>query len=151
MASIGKSLHVKGELSGSEDLVIDGQVEGRITLNGYHVTIGTTGRVAAEIVAKSVVVRGQVKGNITADERVEIAATGTMVGDLRAPRVVLVDGARFKGCVDMESKSAPRASFVAPAAGVVSGGVPGGTTGGPTGDAPNSRDTVPAFAAATKL
>lgn len=101
MASIGKSLHVKGELSGSEDLAIEGRVEGSINLNGFSVTIGQTGRVAAEIHAKSVVVGGLVNGDINAIERVEVAATGTMVGDVRAPRVVLVDGARFKGSIDM--------------------------------------------------
>lgn len=107
MASIGKSVHVKGELSGREDLAIEGKVEGTIALNGYNVTIGQTGRVAAEIQAKSVLVGGHVNGNISADDRVEVAATGSMVGCVRAPRVVLVDGARFKGSIDMDTKSGP--------------------------------------------
>lgn len=104
-ASIGKSIHVKGELSGSEDLAIEGKVEGKIVLKGHRVTIGSTGQVAAEIVAKSVAVAGQVKGGIRADERVEVAATGSVVGDISAPRVVLVDGAKFKGSIDMDASA----------------------------------------------
>jgi cytoskeletal protein CcmA (bactofilin family) len=107
VANIGKSLHIKGELSGSEDLTIDGKVEGKITLHGQHVTIGQSGNVTAEIQAKSVVVGGQMKGNITADDKVEVAATGSMLGDVRSPRVVLADGARFKGSIDMDGKAGP--------------------------------------------
>ena len=107
MANIGKSLHVKGELSGSEDLTIDGKVEGKITLNGHNVIVGQSGHVTAEIQAKSVVVNGQVKGNIVADEKVEVAATGNMLGDVRSPRIVLADGARFKGSIDMDMKAVP--------------------------------------------
>jgi cytoskeletal protein CcmA (bactofilin family) len=110
VASIGKSLQVKGELRGSEDLVIEGRVEGKIALTGFSVTIGQAGKVAAEIQAKTVVVGGLVEGDITADERVEVASTGTVMGNIRSPRVVLNDGARFKGSIDMESKSAPRAA-----------------------------------------
>ena len=115
VANIGKSLHIKGELSGNEDLAIDGKVEGKISLGGQHVTIGPNGHVMAEVQAKSVVVGGQMKGNIIADDRVEIAATGSMLGDVRAPRVVLADGARFKGSIDMDGKSAPRPVVAAPA------------------------------------
>ena len=129
VASIGKSVHVKGELSGNEDLAIEGRVDGKIVLNGYHVTIGETGRVEAEIYAKSVMVGGLVKGNINTDEKVEVAATGTMVGDIRSPRVVLVDGSRFKGSIDMDTKSGP-----------------GSATGNPS----VSHDKSPAYAGATK-
>ena len=104
-ACLGKSLHVKGELSGSEDLAIEGKVEGTIALNGYSVTIGQSGRVSAEIRAKSVLVGGLVTGNVEAVERVEVGATGTLVGDVRAPRVVLVDGCRFNGRIDMDVKT----------------------------------------------
>jgi cytoskeletal protein CcmA (bactofilin family) len=100
-ANIGKSLHVKGELTGNEDLTVEGQVDGKIALDGHRVTVAESGRVAAEIQATSVVVAGEVKGNITASERVELAATGSMQGDIRAPRVALADGAHFKGSVDM--------------------------------------------------
>ena len=138
VASIGKSLHVKGELSGNEDLAIEGKVEGKIALNGYNVTIGQTGRVAAEIHAKSVIVGGLVQGNIVAGDKVEVAATGTMMGDIRAPRVVLMDGSRFKGSIDMDAKSAPGASAAAPA------------TSRATGDSSTARDETPAYASATK-
>src|SRR5882672_2525829 len=115
VASIGKSLHVKGELSGNEDLAIEGKVEGKIALAGYNVTIGETGRVAAELHAKSVVIAGLVHGNVVAGDKVEVAATGTMMGDIRAPRVVLVDGCRFKGSIDMDAKSGAGTSVAAPA------------------------------------
>ena len=105
VATIGKSLHIKGELSGSEDLSIEGKVEGKIILNGYNVTIGSNGRVTGEIQAKSVIVGGEVRGTITADEKVEVAATGNMLGDVRAGRVVLADGAHFKGSIDMDTMS----------------------------------------------
>ncbi len=107
---IGKSLHIKGELSGSEDLSIEGKVVGKIILNGHTVTIGQSGQVTAEIQAKSVIVGGEVRGDITADERVEVAATGNMLGDVRAPRVVLADGARFNGSIDMDTASGRAAS-----------------------------------------
>jgi len=121
VASIGTSVHVKGELSGNEDLAIEGKVDGKIALSGYNVTIGQTGRVEAEIHAKSVVVGGLVKGNINAEERVEVAATGTMVGDIRAPRVVLVDGSRFKGSIDMDTESRTRPLVTEPAASKATG------------------------------
>jgi cytoskeletal protein CcmA (bactofilin family) len=139
VASIGASLHVKGELSGNEDLTIEGTVEGTISLNGYNVTIGPAGRVVAEIQAKSVIIGGQVKGNINASEKVEVAATGTMVGDVRAPRVALVDGARFKGSIDMGSKSAPATSVAVPAV--------SRATGQPT----TSREEAPVYASAAKV
>lgn len=113
MASIGKSLQVKGELSGQEDLAIEGKVEGKVALKGYSVTIGQTGRVSGEIHAKSVVVAGLLNGNIYAEETVEVAATGTMMGDIRAPRVVLADGAKFKGSIDMDVKAASGSSVAA--------------------------------------
>jgi cytoskeletal protein CcmA (bactofilin family) len=138
VASIGKSLHVKGELSGNEDVAIEGKVEGKISLTGYNVTIGETGRVAAELHAKSVVIAGLVHGNVVAGDRVEVAATGTMMGDIRSPRVVLVDGCRFKGSIDMESKSGTGASVAAPA------------TGKATSEPSRVREETPAYAGATK-
>ncbi len=106
MANIGKSLQIKGELSGGEDLTIDGAVEGKIALSGHHLTIGQSGRVVADVGAKTVTVGGDLKGNVTAEEKVEVVATGIMKGDIRAPRVVLADGARFKGSIDMDGTSA---------------------------------------------
>jgi cytoskeletal protein CcmA (bactofilin family) len=138
VASIGKSLHVKGELRGNEDLAVEGRVEGKIALNGYHVTIGQTGRVSAEIQAKSVVVGGLVEGDILAAERVEVAATGTMVGNIRAPRVVLLDGCKFKGSIDMDAKSGPGAVVAAP--------VPSRATVSPS----SSHEETSAYAGAAK-
>jgi cytoskeletal protein CcmA (bactofilin family) len=106
--NIGHSIQVKGELSGSEDLVIDGAVEGKIQLKDHDLTIGSTGRITAEIQAKTVVVVGQVKGNITAGNRIEITETGSVLGDLHAPRISLADGATFRGAIDMGAR--PKAS-----------------------------------------
>ena len=105
VASIGKSLHVKGELSGNEDLAIEGKVEGKVFLKDHNLTVGANGKIVAEIQAKTVMVLGEVTGNITADDKVEVAATGTLRGDIHAPRVVLADGAKFKGAIDMDKKS----------------------------------------------
>jgi cytoskeletal protein CcmA (bactofilin family) len=117
MANIGKSLQIKGELSGNEDLTIDGAVEGKIVLNGHNLAIGQSGRVVAEVGAKTVVVGGDLKGNVTAEDKVEVSATGSMKGDIRAPRVVLADGARFKGSIDMGGEGAPGSRPAAAAAG----------------------------------
>lgn len=104
LVNIGQSIQIKGELSGNEDLTIEGKVDGQIKLKDHNLTIGANGRIAAEIQAKTVMVVGEVIGNITADDKVEIAATGSMRGDIVAPRVVLADGARFKGSIDMDRK-----------------------------------------------
>jgi len=104
--NIGKSVQIKGDLTGNEDLTIEGKLDGKVMLQGHQLTIGANGQIRGEIRAKSVVVVGQLVGNINADDRVEIAASGSMSGDIRAPRVVLVDGASFKGSVDMEKRPA---------------------------------------------
>ena len=109
-ANIGKSIVVKGEITGSEDLAIEGKVEGKITLTGCRVSIGSTAQVSAEITAKTVIVGGQVKGSVRAEERIEVASTGNVNGDLRAPRVVLADGAKFKGSIDMDPNGGSHAS-----------------------------------------
>ncbi|MBI3448137.1 MAG: polymer-forming cytoskeletal protein [Acidobacteria bacterium] len=100
-ANIGTSLFIKGEVSGSEDLTVEGRVEGRIDLKDHNITIAASGRVNAEIHAKSVIVVGEVNGNINADDKVEIADTGRLTGDIHAPRVAISDGAQFRGSVDM--------------------------------------------------
>ena len=104
--NIGQSVQIKGELKGNEDLMIEGTVDGKITVKDHSLTIGANGRITAEIHAKTVVVVGQVMGNVTADDKVEIATTGSVQGDIRAPRVAIADGARFKGSIDMERKVA---------------------------------------------
>lgn len=104
LVNIGQSIQIKGELTGNEDLTIEGKVDGKIFLKDHNLTIGANGRITAEIHAKTVMVIGEVVGNITADDKVEIAATGSMKGDIVAPRVVLADGGRFKGSIDMDRK-----------------------------------------------
>ena len=108
-ANIGVSLFIKGEVTGSEDLTVEGRVEGKIDLKDHNLAIAANGRVNAEIHAKTVTVLGEVIGDIHADEKVEIAETGRMVGDLYAPRVAISDGAQFQGSVDMGSEPKARA------------------------------------------
>ncbi len=104
LVNIGQSISIKGELTGNEDLTIEGKVDGKVVLKDHNLTIGANGRITAEIHAKTVLVLGEVVGNVTADDKVEVAATGSMRGDILAPRVVLADGARFKGAIDMDRK-----------------------------------------------
>lgn len=104
-AIIGQSIQVKGELTGNEDLTIDGTVEGNIELKQNNLTIGLNGNIKADINAKTVTITGKVEGNVTADEKVEIRETGNLRGNIVAPRVVIADGAFFKGSVEMEKKS----------------------------------------------
>ena len=106
IVNIGQSIHIKGELTGNEDLTIEGKVEGKVFLKDHNLTVGANGKIVAEIQAKTVMVLGEITGNITADDKVEVAATGTMRGDIQAPRVVLADGAKFKGAIDMDTKKA---------------------------------------------
>ncbi|HEX4823207.1 MAG TPA: polymer-forming cytoskeletal protein [Candidatus Polarisedimenticolaceae bacterium] len=113
--NIGQSIHIKGELTGNEDLTIEGKVEGKIFLKDHHLTIGTNGKITAEIQAKTVMVLGEVTGNITADDKVEVATSGTMRGDISAPRVVLADGAKFRGSIDMDRKPATAPAQAKPA------------------------------------
>ncbi|HSF99614.1 MAG TPA: polymer-forming cytoskeletal protein [Vicinamibacterales bacterium] len=100
--NIGKSVVIKGELTGSEDLTIEGQVEGKIELKQNVLTIGPNGRIKAQVVAKVVVVQGDVHGDITATERVDIRDNGSVDGDVSAPRVAIADGAHFRGSIDMQ-------------------------------------------------
>jgi len=106
LVNIGQSVQIKGELTGDEDLTIDGKVDGKIMVRDHSLTIGTNGKITAEVHAKTIVVVGHVQGNITADDKVEISSSGSVEGDIRAPRVAIADGARFKGSIDMERASA---------------------------------------------
>lgn len=100
-ATIGKSLVIKGEVSGSESLYIDGKVEGSINLSGNRVTVGRNGQVAANISAREIVVLGKVRGNVTASDRVDIRSEGSLTGDVTAQRISIEDGAFFKGGIDI--------------------------------------------------
>jgi cytoskeletal protein CcmA (bactofilin family) len=108
-AHIGKSVIIRGELSGSEDLYVDGQVEGNIELHGNNLTIGPNGQVRANLNAKGVVVQGKLEGNIRASERAELRKSAIAVGDIVTQRVAIEEGAYFKGKVDMQ-KEAPRST-----------------------------------------
>lgn len=100
-ATIGKSLVIKGEVTGSESLYIDGRVEGSINLAGNRVTVGRNGIVAANINAREIVVLGKVRGNLTASDRVDIRSDGSLTGDVVAARISIEDGAFFKGGIDI--------------------------------------------------
>ena len=114
-ATIGKSLIVKGELTGSESLYIDGKVEGAINLPGNRVTVGRNGQVAANIVAREVVVLGKVRGNCQASDRVDIRSEGSLTGDVIAARISIEDGAFFKGGIDIRKPGSADAPKPAPA------------------------------------
>ncbi len=103
-ATIGQSVQIEGELTGQEDLIIDGKIDGKVVLEGHHLTVGPNGRIHAEVHAKSVQVNGEVSGNIVADDKVEISPSGSVIGDITAPRVALADGSSFKGSIDMSNK-----------------------------------------------
>lgn len=100
-ATIGKSLVVKGEVTGSESLYIDGKVEGAINLPGNRVTVGRNGQVSANISAREIVVLGKVRGNVNASDRVDIRSEGSLTGDVVAQRISIEDGAFFKGGIDI--------------------------------------------------
>jgi cytoskeletal protein CcmA (bactofilin family) len=107
-ATIGKSLVIKGEVTGSESLYIDGRVEGSINLAGNRVTIGRNGVVAANINAREIVVLGKVRGNLTASDRVDIRSDGSLTGDVIAARISIEDGAFFKGGIDIRKGGQPK-------------------------------------------
>ena len=110
VVNIGKSVVIKGELNGSEDLTVEGHVEGKIELRQHALTIGPNGKIKAQVFAKSVIVLGAVTGNITATESVTLRDSGSVDGDIAAPRVAIAEGAHFRGSIDMQrAASAPRA------------------------------------------
>lgn len=105
-ARIGPSLHCEGKLNGDEDLVVDGRFRGEIQVPAHMVTIGGDGKVEGEVLANAIVVEGEVRGNLVATEQVLVRASGKVHGDIRAPRVALDQGCRFKGAIDMEPQAA---------------------------------------------
>ena len=127
IVNIGKSVVIKGELNGSEDLTIEGQVEGTIQLRDHILTIGANGKIKAQIFAKAVIVLGSVTGNVTASEKVDIRDNGSVDGDIISPRVAIAEGAHFRGSVDMQRKA-----------------------GQPTATKPEAKAAVPQPAAATQ-
>lgn len=105
--SIGKSVIVKGELSGNEDMTIEGRIEGKVDLHQHVLTIGPNAKLNAQIAAKTVVVIGEVKGNITASDKITIREQGSVDGDVSAPRVAIAEGAHFRGSIDMQQRTRP--------------------------------------------
>lgn len=105
LAQIGKSLVVKGDLTGSEDLYVDGQIEGSIALKDNSLTVGPHGQVKASVEAKGVVVQGKLEGNINATERVELRKSAIVTGDIITQRIAIEDGAYLKGKIDIQGKA----------------------------------------------
>ncbi len=101
-ARLGASLHVKGEITGNEDLHIDGTVEGLVQLDERKLTVGASAKLTADVVAREVVVFGSVKGNLRARDRIEIKKDGSVIGDLTTARIMIEDGAYFKGAIEID-------------------------------------------------
>src|SRR3954470_5309209 len=102
-ATIGPSIFIKGDLSGEEDLVIEGRVEGKVDLKQNNVTVGKNGKVKADVLGRVVTIEGEVTGNVFAREQAILRQAGAIFGNIQAPRVILEDGSRFKGSIDMEA------------------------------------------------
>ena len=143
VAHIGKSVIVKGELSGSEDLYLDGEVEGSIELRGNSLTIGPNGRVRANVQAKDVVIHGKVDGNVRGTDRVELKKSAVLNGDISTQRIVIEDGAFFKGAIDIQkaekSASEPKRESAAAASTPTSYG----STSSPASSTPSSNPAQP--------
>ena len=104
---IGPSICIKGDLSGQEDVIIEGSVEGKIELRQHNVTVGKKGKVKADIYGKTITIEGEVQGNLYAEEQLVLRQTSTVRGNITAPRVSLEDGSNFKGSIDMSPKETP--------------------------------------------
>ena len=142
-AHIGKSVVIKGDLSGSEDLYIDGRVSGTIELRGNSLTIGPNGQVQANINAKAVVILGKLEGSIQASDRVELRASAMVVGDVVAQRVAIEDGAYLKGKVDIQKDAGkatakPEAKHEPASTASLAAAAPAGASAGSSASAPNS-------------
>lgn len=107
-ARLGPSLHVKGEITGNEDLHVDGSVEGLVSLEDRKLTVGASAKVTADVVAREIVVFGSVKGNLRARDRIEIKKDGSVVGDLTTARIMIEDGAYFKGSIEIDRGGAEK-------------------------------------------
>jgi cytoskeletal protein CcmA (bactofilin family) len=114
VANIGKSISIKGDLTGNEDIVIEGTVEGKIDLPNNQLTVGANGTVRAEITAKGIVVIGRVSGNVHGTERVEVQATGVVEGDVVAPKLGIAEGATVNGSIKMSKKTGAADAPVTP-------------------------------------
>lgn len=132
-AVIGSSISIQGDLSGEEDLTIHGRVDGKVDVKGNSVTIGESGRVKADVYGKTIIVEGQVDGNLYGGDQIILRSSGHVRGNLTAPRVALEDGAQFKGAIDMEPKRQARSAEPAVSSGALgAGAAAGSSTGSPT-------------------
>jgi len=109
-ARLGSSLQIKGHITGTEDLQIDGKVEGSISLRGHQLTVGSAAQLTSEIHAAEVVVYGKVVGNVHARDRVDVKTDGSVVGDISTARISIEDGAHFKGRIEIDPAKSPSAA-----------------------------------------
>ena len=107
-ASIGKSVTVKGQIFSREDLIVDGEIEGAIELNDHRLTVGPNGRVRAGIKAREIVVLGTIDGNVEALDKIDIRKDAKLVGDIKTARIIIEDGAYFKGSIDIVKNEQPK-------------------------------------------
>ncbi len=114
-AVLGKSVVVKGQILSREDLTIDGEVEGTVEMQEHRLTIGPNGKVRASVKAREVIVLGTLHGNVETGDRIDIRKEAKLVGDIRTARIVIEDGAYFKGNVDIVRAEVPRSAAAAPA------------------------------------
>lgn len=126
---IGKSVVIRGELTGNEDLYLDGEIEGNIDLRDHKLVIGPNGKIKATITARDVIVHGRVEGNLTASERVELKRNSTLIGDVGTQRIVIEDGAFFKGAIDIKEHKEPRMEMRKPMASAAAAGASSGSMG----------------------
>lgn len=129
---IGKSVVIRGELTGSEDLYLDGEIEGNINLRDHKLVIGPNGKIKASITARDVVIHGRVEGNVSTSERMELKRSCTLIGDVSTQRIVIEDGAFFKGAIDIKEPKEGRLEVRKPvaSASVMSGA--GSASSGPS-------------------
>ena len=113
-AVIGPGIHINGDISGNENLIIEGKVDGKIRLDAHQVDIGQSGQVCADITAKTIKIAGEVRGDLTGMEKVVISRSGNVHGNIVAPRMTLEDGAIFKGSIDMDPGDSPKAQGTKP-------------------------------------
>lgn len=142
-ALIGASIIIKGDLSGEEDLIIQGRVAGKVSLLEHSVTVGKEGRVKADIFARVISVEGQVEGNLHGEEKIILRENGNVRGNLQAPQVMLEEGCRFKGSIDMESKKTSSQQGVEGKGNSALGGAnPKESTSSPVTIEPKGRDVL---------
>ena len=111
-ARLGSSLHIKGHITGTEDLQIDGKIDGPISLRGHELTVGPTAQLTPEIHAREGVVYGKVVGNLHARDRVDVKSDGSVIGDISTARISIEDGAQFKGRIEIDPTKSQNAAAV---------------------------------------